>query len=218
MRELVDLVLAVRCAGCGADGARWCPGCAESLGGPPVRSERGDLQVWAAAPYDGVLREALNGWKDHGRADLDAVLAGALSTLLAHAPVAGLPGSGHGALVPVPSSATARRARGRQPVRDLALAVRPRRVVLPALRHGRPLTDQAGLGQQARARNLAGAMRVRSGWRGRLRGRPVWLVDDVVTSGATLLEAARALRAADAVVVGGVCLAATLRRRPNDLR
>ena len=100
-------------------------------------------------------------------------------------------------------------------MRDLVLAVRPRRVVLPALRHVRPLADQAGLGQVARARNLEGAMQVRGGWRGRLHGRPVWLVDDVVTSGATLLEAARALRVAGAVVVGGICLAATARRRPK---
>jgi predicted amidophosphoribosyltransferase len=97
-------------------------------------------------------------------------------------------------------------------VRDLAVAVRPRRRVLPGLRHARPLSDQAGLDAAARARNLGGAMSVRPGWQSRLRGGPVLLVDDVVTSGATLLEARRALAGAGVQVAGAVCVAATVLR------
>ncbi|MEP6797352.1 MAG: phosphoribosyltransferase family protein, partial [Lapillicoccus sp.] len=72
--------------------------------------------------------------------------------------------------------------------------------------------DQAGLGQEARARNLAGAYAVRSARTPGLVGRRVVLVDDVMTTGATLVEAARALRAAGAVVEAAVTLAATARR------
>ncbi|WP_426562278.1 ComF family protein [Angustibacter sp. McL0619] len=236
MTGLADLLLARTCGGCGVTGTRWCPSCASSLIGPVLATNRGPLQVWSAANYDGALREALNAWKDHGRADLDGVLAMALAGVLdqvdpdqvdldqpgpdqpgpdqAHPdhPDTDRPGQ-PAALVPVPSSASARRARGRHPVRDLALAVRPRRRVLPGLRHARPLADQAGLDAAARASNLHGALRVRAGWLARLRSAgPVLLIDDVVTSGATLLEAHRALETAGVQVRGAVCVAATVRR------
>jgi predicted amidophosphoribosyltransferase len=205
--ELADLLLARTCAGCGASGSRWCRDCAATLAGPVLSSRRGPLAVWAGAAYDGVLREGLNAWKDHGRADLDGVLA----DVLARAGAVADPGH-RAALVPIPSSARARRARGRQPVRDLALAVRPRRPVLPGLRHARLLADQSGLDAPARTRNLSGGLRVRSGWLSRLRSAPVLLVDDVLTSGATLLEARRALSVSGVQVLGAVCVAATPRR------
>jgi predicted amidophosphoribosyltransferase len=66
--------------------------------------------------------------------------------------------------------------------------------------------DQAGLGARARQQNLAGAFRVRR----RLR-EPVVLVDDLVTTGASLTEATRTLRAAGVVVLGAATVAATQR-------
>ena len=72
---------------------------------------------------------------------------------------------------------------------------------------------QKGLGRGARAQRVRGSMRARAGIRGipspDLRGRPCIIVDDVLTTGATLAEAARALREAGAVVRGAVVLAAT---------
>jgi predicted amidophosphoribosyltransferase len=58
--------------------------------------------------------------------------------------------------------------------------------------------DQAGLGREARAENLIGALRARP----LVRGRDCVIVDDFVTTGATLFEARRALEAAGARVVG----------------
>ncbi|WP_460459483.1 ComF family protein, partial [Angustibacter peucedani] len=94
----------------------------------------------------------------------------------------------------------------------LALAVRPRRVVLAGLRHARVVAEQSGLDVVRRAQNLRGALEVAPGWRARLAGREVLVVDDVLTSGATLLEAARALEEGGAVVRGAVTVAATPRR------
>ena len=74
----------------------------------------------------------------------------------------------------------------------------------------RAVADQGGLGAQERAANLAGALRVRRP----LHGLPVVVVDDVVTTGATLVEAARALREGGAAVRGCAVLAATQRSRP----
>ncbi len=135
--------------------------------------------------------------------------------------------------MPVPTARASRRRRGDDPVGDLAVAAtaavngrvegpaprRPARgsgerpapgrggfVVVPALVHTRRVADQAHLDRAARARNLAGSMAVGAPWRGVVRGATCVLVDDVVTTGATLAEAARALHDAGARhVVAAAC-------------
>jgi predicted amidophosphoribosyltransferase len=77
-----------------------------------------------------------------------------------------------------------------------------------ALEHRRRVADQAGLSAADRAANLSGALQARFD----LRGLRVIVVDDVVTTGATLAEAARALRAAGAEVTAAAVIAATARR------
>ncbi|MEV5882000.1 ComF family protein [Streptomyces sp. NPDC052020] len=106
-------------------------------------------------------------------------------------------------LVPVPSTRRAVRARGHDPARRIALAAAgelrrsgtPARM-LGALRHRRAVADQSGLGSRQRRDNLAGALAVVPGAARLLRGAAaVVLVDDVMTTGASLAEAARAVRA-----------------------
>jgi len=79
---------------------------------------------------------------------------------------------------------------------------------LPGVR-GQP-GGQKALGRGDRAQRVRGSMRVRRGlFAPDVNGRPCIIVDDVLTTGATLAEAARALRAAGALVTGAVVLAAT---------
>lgn len=80
------------------------------------------------------------------------------------------------------------------------------------LRPARQGADQRGLGRDERVRNVAGTLRAAAD----ARGQRVVLVDDVVTTGATLAEAIRVLRSAGAEVVGAVTLAATPRIAPRQ--
>ena len=223
-----DLVWPVLCAGCGSPEARWCAECAAFLAGParptaPTPCPPGLPPAWTTARYDGPVRRAIVTWKEEERRDLTHPLAAALAlavdaALVACAPARAGPNGGAVLLVPVPSRSAARRARGADPVRDLA--VRAAEIVratgqsvrvLAALAHRREVADQAGLGAEARARNMSGALRVRAGASARVVGRSCLLIDDIVTTGATLVAAADALRAAGAHPFGVAVVAATAR-------
>ena len=123
-------------------------------------------------------------------------------------------------IVPVPSNRAAVRARGQ----DHALRLARRAAAFcraagvsvscaPALHLVRRTADQTGLSSGARAANLHGALATIPSWRTLISGRLVVVVDDVITTGATLAEAARALRAAGAVVPYVAVIAATQRDR-----
>src|SRR5690606_9889047 len=144
---------------------------------------------------------ALRALKEEGRTELARPLAPALRAALTAA------GAGHTGLVvvPVPTSRAAMRRRGYRVV-DL-LARRAGVATARLLRPARRAADQRNLGRADRARNVAGSMRARAG-----AGRRVVIADDVVTTGATLSEAARALAAVGVDVVAAVTVAATPRR------
>jgi predicted amidophosphoribosyltransferase len=106
--------------------------------------------------------------------------------------------------VPVPLGAARLRARGYNQSERLARALAPR-VALPVwdgvLVRGRDTTSQTRLTPEQRLSNVSGAFRAAAGAGRQLRGTHVVLVDDVVTTAATLNACAAALLAAGARIV-----------------
>lgn len=207
-REISGLVLPVACGGCGSPRTALCEDCGRALYGMwpcrvrPVPEPAGLPAVHAAAPYEDAVRAVLLAHKERGALGL----AGPLGRALAGAVEAAVPpGTGVGPLllVPVPSTRRAVAARGHDAARRIALAAAGelRRAgrdarVLPVLRQRRVVADQAGLGARQRQANLSGALEVAVGGARLLEGGRAVLVDDVMTTGASLAEAARALHSA----------------------
>ena len=183
------------------------------------------LPVVAAGPYAKAVSAALLAFKNHGHTDIARWLQAALAGALHEARWTLCPDSAEVLLVPVPARGSSIRRRGYDPL-TLLLGGLVRRSELPAgttiaaaVRLGyrpAPLSamvsgglSQKALGRQGRRRNVRGSMEATPGTREVKEGRPCLIVDDVLTTGATIAETARVLRAAGAVVAGAVVVAAT---------
>lgn len=212
-RDAAAVLLPVRCAGCGEPDRSLCLACRRELAPRVSVSSVAALPVWAALDYSGVPRRVLLAFKESGRVDAAPALGRALRAAIVGAQRAGpVPPVGRsGALLPVliPSTAAARRRRGFHPT---GLVLARASILVPPLRGALRLTrqtqDQAGLSSVGRAANREGSLVASR----RLRGRRCLLVDDIVTSGATIAEAARAIERAGGIVVGAAAVARTARR------
>ena len=198
--EALAVISPVYCAGCGTPDESLCASCRIEL--TPVvtpRSLADGTTVFTALRYEGVVRRAILALKESGRTDVAGPLSVPLAEALARATQPGAE------VLVVPTSSAAWRRRGYDPVALLAkrAGVRHARV----LRSVRRTASQKTLGASERSINVSNSMVSRSA----LHGRRFILVDDVVTTGATLNEASRAISAAGGEVVGRAALAFTPR-------
>lgn len=193
------VLLPIECAGCGAADRSLCDACRLELTARPVphRTPGGTL-VHSTLRYEGAVRRVLLSFKEQQRTDVADALAVPLARALAASSLT--------EPAPVPTTRAAYRARGYDPVR-LVLSRTGRRAsrVLVTARHG---VRQKSLTVEDRRRNRDGAfVAVRP-----LTGRRFVIVDDILTTGATIDEAARAIRAAGGEVCGAATIAWTPRR------
>lgn len=216
MREAVldaaAVLLPVACVGCAAADRAVCDSCRIALRPAPRPVDRHGRAVWAALSYVDVVANAIGAFKDGDRTDAAPPLALALRASIMAALGALAPGSATVEVCTIPSTPQAMRRRGYAPV-ELLLARCGIRGA-PVLALTRERRDQSGLGIEERRANAEGALEARLP----LAGRAFLLVDDVVTTGATLAEAERALTAAGARVAAVAVLAETPRRHPARTR
>ncbi|MBH0053605.1 ComF family protein [Salinibacterium sp. SWN139] len=209
LRDALALILPVECAGCQRHDRALCGECARSLvAHTSIHSTPQHLRVYAALRYEDRVRRVLLAFKNHHRTDIARPLSGALLAALRRAlsesaTVGGL--SGPIEIVAVPSSTKAFRTRGYHPVQLVLKAAGIRHA--RALRVAQKTRSQKLLSAEERAANVKGAfIAVRS-----LAGTRVIIVDDVLTTGATLDEAARAISAAGGTVIAAATIGFTPR-------
>jgi ComF family protein len=214
----MDLAFPASCAGCGREGEPLCATCLPALdarldlpGGVPIGLPADIpyplLQVEWCAPFAGPVRGALHQLKYVGERRLARPLGEAVARRWARV------GAGATLVVPVPVHTERERQRGYDQAALIAEAAAGS-LGLPyarALERTRVTVAQFELGRDERSTNVVGAFRVRrraaSPARVPVTGQWVLLVDDVVTTGATLAACAVALEEAGAYAVSAVAVA-----------
>jgi predicted amidophosphoribosyltransferase len=230
--DVADLFLPTACAGCGAERVRLrygaCDRCAVVLEAltpfstTPSPPPPGMPRCVAVGPYAGELRGSLLAYKERGRHRLARPLGSLLAPAVARLAPKGAPVF----LVPIPSTASAARERGGDHMTRLAAhAVRRLRAAgwqadLTHLLRALPKPDAASLSVAERAVAAESSLRIRSARIGKFSRRrsgkgTLVVVDDIVTTGATLAAATARLEEANVQVTGAAVLAATRLRRAS---
>ena len=182
--SLLELLVPSVCPACdrprGADEVLLCPACALHL---RSLSELGGVATAVAYERTGLI--LVRRFKFEDRRDALRVLLELLAVRVQSLPADGI--------VAVPRHRRRVREQGGDPVWALARALARRtglELLRGALSRTRPTPPQSGLSPLERRQNVGGSFRAR----GDLRRRRILLLDDVTTTGSTLLEAARELR------------------------
>jgi len=215
MKNLAELVFPSRCIGCSQLGISICSICRKSwhthIYHRSIKVMGIQYPVISSIEYSPIASHVILRAKEANQVAADQLLVKAISHSLRYF----LKNYGSGDLVAIPSRRSATRKRGRDFMQEITQSV-ARIESLESreiLQHQRAVQDQSKLNSQQRNLNIAGAfsttgklakldklaMMASSGNIG-----PLIIVDDLVTTGATLAEAIRALRAAGFSVIGAV--------------
>lgn len=230
--QAADLLAPTWCVGCRFPGTDLCPDCCGDLRlltrypfraeGPaealPLLPDLSVLPVFSTAQYSTLVADAVLTFKDHERVGLARVLAPALARAVWAA--AELFPREEVLLVWPPSPTRSQLSRGRHPLEELIQQIQLPAEVIPAghvVRFRTAATGGARPGRGQKTRSKGARRRTRNrfslapGAERMLRGAQVMLVDDVLTTGATLGRLYQRLSQAGAQVSAAAVLAATPR-------
>ncbi|MEY2877389.1 MAG: hypothetical protein RLZ24_816 [Actinomycetota bacterium] len=210
---LSELIFPSRCLGCRQLGIGICSSCRLSwhphIYRSTISTDDFSFPVYSAVAYSPVAQKVLLGAKEGALHVADQLILQALTHSLAYF----YSEVGIADLVPIPSRKMNTRKRGRDFILEQTYEVSrtPLVSVRAILSHSRWVRDQSTLNSQTREINLSQSMRCAN--REEPTNIPVIIIDDLVTSGATLREAGRALYGAGYTVIGAVtaCVAKPLR-------
>ena len=195
--SFVDLIFPSRCAVCDRAGKNLCLECKNLLRIEQREFLLSGLAIHTVTKYSDETSKLLVSLKDKGQFALVEELAQMLRPVIENLPVS----ESIRYLVPAPTSPENFSKRDYHPMLLLAQAMaskHPRLSVLNCLRFSRRVKDQVGLTESERIANLSFSMQLNQS----VTGRVCYLVDDVVTTGSTALEAARVLRLGGATLAG----------------
>jgi predicted amidophosphoribosyltransferase len=170
-----------------------------------------ELSIYSAITYSPIAKNILLAAKEQSVKSADLLVISALKVSLTE-----LFKSQHScALVPIPSARSSNRRRGRDFINEVAVRVAKDYgvAVLPILEHQRIIRDQSKLNVANRRENLAMALSIKPQFRGNYSGENVVILDDLVTTGATINEANRALTRGGFKVLAAATACVALRRR-----
>jgi predicted amidophosphoribosyltransferase len=205
IHSLNQLIFPGRCISCRRLGPSLCLECKRNWNPQQIftrTSRTPNLAVYSSITYTDIAARVILAAKESHIKSADILVADAIS----HSLALWLKTEWIDTLIPIPSRKNAARKRGRQFIEEIAhtVAAPIDIAVATPLQHSRQVRDQSGLGHEERWNNLKGAFVVNGNQEG--LGRAL-LVDDLVTTGATLNEAARALKYAGIEVIGAVTAA-----------
>ncbi|WEV47417.1 phosphoribosyltransferase family protein [Bifidobacterium sp. ESL0690] len=221
LAAIEDVLLPRGCAGCDKPDEVLCPSCASLFGHAYPKALPGDAGCcYGCSWYRGAVRQAILNWKDHGDEECDRAFALVLADLALKVVAQESPYSRTRslALIPAPSSPSSMHRRGRWQTLPLVRLMARRLdslgfsvVTKPVLKlegvHGKSVQASSA---QSRSRRIEGHVRVIEDLKG--DDSLFIVVDDIVTTGATMGQCISALRAAGARNVIGLALACTPNR------
>jgi predicted amidophosphoribosyltransferase len=190
IRSIQELLFPSRCIGCSALGLEICSQCRRNWHPHIYRSWSHTVPhfpIYSAIPYSPIAGKVILAAKENGLLSADRLIVGALKHALRYC----IEEHGRVSLVPIPSRKAVTRLRGRQFITDLSRQL-SNEIGLPIyenLRHIRNVRDQSSLDAKRRFSNMDGALISQYFFSGK-----AVLIDDLITTGATLNEGARALR------------------------
>ena len=216
MSLLLDLLYPPKCAFCRkpvADGRMLCAVCERQLPAPPPGEEQFSVPgldgCLAPLYYTGTVRESLHRYKFHATTAYAGIYGELMSACVRRN------GAEADLITCVPLSRRRLRKRGYDQAELLAREV-ARRLGLPCVRLLRKTKNnraQSGTGSvEERRRNVEGVYQAVSS----LNGESVLLIDDIVTTGATIASAARSLRESGAQRIIGLSVARTTKESNGD--
>lgn len=219
---LLSLVIPVECVRCQSTGEIICASCRNHLLHSDLLKPIDfnitplGMRISSHLPFSEAISRIVLGAKDDGNRKLEEIVINSLLRARSLFPSKLI-------LVPIPSTSHARMKRGRDFVFEISRAIAQESgdLVLPLLSATRKIKAQKRLNAEERLENMNGAFtpcqNLFDAYRYSLATRELLIVDDVLTTGATMREAFRALSAGQARCIGGISAVYSLNWRRSHL-
>ncbi|MDR0951140.1 MAG: hypothetical protein LBM13_05910 [Candidatus Ancillula sp.] len=211
-KQLLLLLVPLNCGGCGKNDVVFCQNCQEDLAKqihPQYINKEYKLgKVITGGKYEGVLRQVILNWKDHGRDDLDYLIDKIINKILCNLDISY--NSSNILIIPAPSSRISKTKRGKD--QGVILGKKILNNIKSA--HLYPILIQKSIKKQVNYSGLERQINKRDKIRIKTitkvyKNKKYILVDDIITTGATIRECQKALSSVGIVPDLTIALAST---------